>query len=255
MKGLYAIIFIVIICISLLGIAAAENTLIDFSNFSVSELLDIRDEINRLLEEKGYSVYFDIERGDKGEHVLAIQERLMELGFYSGKITGKMDSETQKAFKAFEKANNLDNDGSPSREDQIVLFADWALGKAVSDIQGEAAENSVKNIERLAEHDPDFDYEQCLRYPEEYIETKYTLKGKVAQTLGDRSDGFQIRFAVLGNVNEIIYLFVNEDPGYNILEGDWLIVDSIMKGTVTYESILGQEITIPAAVAENVVLR
>jgi peptidoglycan hydrolase-like protein with peptidoglycan-binding domain len=89
---------------------------------TIEELLILRDSIDNVLEEKGHRVYFDIERGAKSEEVSRIQERLTALGYYSGNITGKFDSETQKAFKFFEKANGLKNDGMASRADQIALY-------------------------------------------------------------------------------------------------------------------------------------
>lgn len=241
----------VLICMS----AYAEESLKSFAEMTIDELLNLRDQINILLEEKGYQVYFDIERGTKGESVAAIQERLYDLGFYTGKITGKYDSETQKAFKAFEKDHELTNDGLASREDQIVLFGVDAVPKATSEPMANAENNSKEKIKNMPDHDISFEYEGCMRYPDNHVGERYTLKGKVEQTLGNREKGFQIRFSVLGNVNEIIYVYINNDPGYNIIEGDWLVMELEMAGTVTYESVFGKEITIPMAVASDVVLR
>lgn len=96
-------------------------------NMSVDELLELRSEINLLLHGKGYQVYFDIERGAKGAEVGSIQARLQELGFYNGLESGKYDTETIVAFKMFEKANGLKNDGIASAIDQAVLFGKDAV--------------------------------------------------------------------------------------------------------------------------------
>jgi len=216
--------------------------LMDLSEMTIEELLVLRDNIDAMLEEKGHHVYFDIERGDKGEDVSRIQEQLTTLGFYSGKITGKFDSQTQKAFKSFEKVNGLENDGIASRADQIVLFGADVLAKVSPTPAPTPLISPAPTADRL-EHDVSFDYEDCLRYPEKYMGSAYQLKGKVEQTIGSREDGFQLRFSVLGSSNEIIFVSIAEDPGYNILEGDWLILDLIMSGTATYESIWGKEIT------------
>lgn len=241
------LVFIIVFFVS----AIAETALPDISSMSIEDLLRMRDEINAQLESKGYIVYYDIERGAKGEEVSAIQERLSELGFYAGKTTGKFDSETQKAFKAFEKANGLQNDGLASREDQLILFGDAALAKVSEEPALEATPAPQKRAKSELEHDVSFDYVQYMRYPDEHIGETYRLKGKVEQVLGNRTDGFQIRFSVLGNSSEIIYVNI-ADPGYNILEGDWLIIDLTMSGTVTYESIWGQEITIPQTFASKI---
>lgn len=252
MKKAYMIICGLLVCIMLsLAPSIAETVSPDITKMSIEELLNLRDEIDALLEEKGYAVYFDIERGAKGEEVSSIQEKLSELGYYTGKITGKYDSETQKAFKSFEKANGIENDGIASREDQIILFGDSVFAKETMNPTNKTTPVPAKK----SEHDRNFDYEHCMRYPNNHVGETYKLKGRVEQTLGNRTEGFQIRFSVLGNSDEIIYVYINHDLGYNILENDWLIIDLMMSGTITYESIWGQEITIPAALASEVVLK
>ena len=226
---------------------------VDLSAMTIEELLILRDSIDNVLEEKGHRVYFDIERGAKSEEVSRIQERLTALGYYSGNITGKFDSETQKAFKFFEKANGLKNDGMASRADQIALFSENALAKSTP-VPSAAPESAIAATPR-PQHDVSFDYEQCLRFPDEAWGSAFQLKGRVEQVLGSREEGFQIRFAVLGSTDEIIYVFLPNDPGYNILEDDWLVLQLTMTGTVTYESIWGQEITIPSAVSSEVILQ
>jgi len=67
--------------------------------------------------------YEELDRGSKGDSVSSVQQRLKELFFYSGSITGKYDTETQKAFKQFEKYNNLTNDGKASQSDLLILFS------------------------------------------------------------------------------------------------------------------------------------
>ena len=255
MKSKLKFVFSVLCSLCLfLSVAIAENATFDLSAMTVDELLELRDQVDSELQNKGYVVYFDIERGSKGEAVSNIQQKLTELGFYSGKISGKFDSETQKAFKAFEKANGLECDGVASRNDQVTLFSDGVVAKASHTVQPTEAPVS-KGRDSASEHDSSFDYEQCMRYPDDHRGETYKLKGKVEQTLGNRSDGFQLRFSVLGNSDEIIYVYVNDDPGYNILENDWLIVDVTMAGTITYESVWGREVTIPSAIATSIELR
>ncbi len=71
--------------------------------------------------------YNVIERGASGESVLALQQRLAELGYYTGNLTGKMDSTTQLAFKKFERANGFAANGVASAEEQAVLFSEDAV--------------------------------------------------------------------------------------------------------------------------------
>lgn len=73
------------------------------------------------------SEYSTIERGHSGEAVLQLQQRLAELGYYTGTPSGKMDSATQLAFKKFEKANGFTANGIASPEEQEVLFSQEAV--------------------------------------------------------------------------------------------------------------------------------
>ncbi len=49
--------------------------------------------------------------GFQGEAVRTVQRRLRELGYYTGSIDGDFGKETEKAVKAFQKANGLSADG------------------------------------------------------------------------------------------------------------------------------------------------
>lgn len=126
----FRLLSLIIVCMLFFSTVNAEELPVDISELTVEELLLLQDAIKDRLEEMGHATYYDLERGAKGEEVSAIQERLAELGYYTGKITGKFDSETQKAFKSFEKANELSNDGIASREDQIILFGDVVVSKS-----------------------------------------------------------------------------------------------------------------------------
>ena len=52
-----------------------------------------------------------LREGDTGEKVYALQLRLFELGYYSGRIDGRFGAETTEAVKAFQRANGLAADG------------------------------------------------------------------------------------------------------------------------------------------------
>lgn len=75
----------------------------------------------------GAEEYSEIGRGASGDAVIALQARLTELGYYTGRETGKMDSATQLAFKKFEKANGFNANGVASPEEQAVLYSEQAV--------------------------------------------------------------------------------------------------------------------------------
>lgn len=261
-KTIYLRMFIFLIVIPFLLVTASAddemileetNCPIDFSGYSLDELLDIRDFLNEEIEQRGYTVYYDLTRGSTGENVSAVQDRLKELGYYEGIISGKYDTATQKAEKQFEKANGLTNDGDASREDQTILFSDNALKKEVVETAQPLATPKPTNNPELEEY-ISLDYSDCLRNPDQYYGQKVLLKGKVVQVMGSQKKGFTIRLATSNGYDDIYYITIDY-PEFNILENDRLYVFAVMKGTKTYTSTFLKEITIPYATAQIVELR
>lgn len=228
-----------------------QQPTVDLSEYSVESLLDLRIQIEKELIQKGYNPYFDLERGDSGESVLKMQEKLALLGYFSGMFNGKFDAETQRALKRFEKAYDLKNDGQASKEDQLVLFEAEVIRQASPTPATTATPDPMQEI--YAQY-VEVDYTEIMRHPENFYMKKVTFKGRVVQVLGNRSEGFQVRLATSGSDN-VVYVFINEDPGYNIIENDSLTVYGRMQDTITYESVFKVKITIPAMNADYIVLR
>ena len=61
--------------------------------------------------------------GDEGDEVKKIQERLKELGYYTGEVTGKFDDATEAAYTQFQQAAGVAVDGI-SGTDRDVLYSD-----------------------------------------------------------------------------------------------------------------------------------
>lgn len=70
--------------------------------------------------------YETIQLGSQGDNVTKLQERLQELGFYKGEITGNFDEATQKAYIAFQTAAGVTVDGISGASDQELLYSDNA---------------------------------------------------------------------------------------------------------------------------------
>ena len=60
--------------------------------------------------------------GDKGENVRKMQQRLKDLGYYSGKIDGQYGQQTRRAVEAFQTNNGLKVDGIAGRATLTVLY-------------------------------------------------------------------------------------------------------------------------------------
>ena len=68
-----------------------------------------------------------IKKGNTGDAVTDLQSRLKELGYYSGEITGTVDTATTKAIKSFQKKNGLTASGTADAATQRTLYSSTAL--------------------------------------------------------------------------------------------------------------------------------
>ncbi len=82
--------------------------------------------------------------GSQGSKVTKLQERLAELGFYSGEITGYFGEMTEKAYKKFQKAAGLTQDGIAGEDEQNTLYSDEAPTAVTEDNDKSDKENETK---------------------------------------------------------------------------------------------------------------
>ena len=64
-----------------------------------------------------------LHNGSQGEKVRKLQERLQELGYYSGEVDGQFGPGTREAVVTFQKMNGLEADGMAGEETQRVLYS------------------------------------------------------------------------------------------------------------------------------------
>ena len=69
-----------------------------------------------------------MQKGNTGEEVTALQNRLIELGYMKGPASGTYDTTTIGAIRSFQKKNGLKSNGTANAETREKLFADDALG-------------------------------------------------------------------------------------------------------------------------------
>ncbi len=65
--------------------------------------------------------------GDEGEAVRALQERLTQLGYYSGAVNGRFDAPTSEALMLFQRRNALLESGMLDEITHRVLYSDAAV--------------------------------------------------------------------------------------------------------------------------------
>ena len=73
-----------------------------------------------------------LKKGDTGEDVTKLQERLMELGYLEGEVSGVFDDETEAALMAFQRRDGLLATGMADRITWNELFAENAPRKIVA---------------------------------------------------------------------------------------------------------------------------
>lgn len=103
--------------LSLVGILALIGLL-----FSVTSFATFTDSVAMLPMESPPPIYETLEKGDKGDEVLLLQERLVELGFQPGTPDGQYGNKTENAVKQFQILIGLDVTGVADQETQEYLW-------------------------------------------------------------------------------------------------------------------------------------
>lgn len=109
--------------------AIAITSSYDFAPLSDEELLGFWNSVGVELKERGAYPYTQLSKGDISIDVTNMQKRLAELYYYTGDLTGTYNENTLKAVKAFEKANDIPEDGKMSIDNLDLLYSDAAIAK------------------------------------------------------------------------------------------------------------------------------
>ena len=72
--------------------------------------------------------------GSSGDKVTELQQRLTELGFYNGDITGYFGEQTQAAYKRFQSAAGLYADGIAGEDELSILYSNDAPNGSVAEV-------------------------------------------------------------------------------------------------------------------------
>ena len=92
-----------------------------------------------------------LSRGMRGEAVETLQLRLIELGYLKGEADGIFGGNTERALKAFQRKNDLAEDGVATPEVQEILFAEgvisyYGYAAGVFDPETSAAPRYIGNL-------------------------------------------------------------------------------------------------------------
>lgn len=129
--------------------------------------------------------------GDEGDGVVMIQERLIELGFYSGEITGVYDEDTAYAVAQFQLSGSLDATGFVDLSTWDALF-NAPIEEAADDTEEEYDTDIDSDSELLEET-----LEETDSDTDEFPEDAYLAQGMASEeviTMQDRL--FELRYTV-----------------------------------------------------------
>ncbi len=109
------------------------------------------------------------------------------------------------------------------------------------------------SIDEKASTYPEGDYEDYARNPDTYTFQNVQITGEVIQVV--EGDVIIYRIITDDSYDQVWYIEYEPVPGESrILEEDTVTVYGIYYGIYSYESVMGGTISVPAIIAENVVL-
>ena len=117
----------------------------------------------------------------------------------------------------------------------------------------EAEEPEVQEVSTENEIEP-LTYEDLARNPEENTGKPVEFYGEVIQVVeGDMFS--QYRFIINGDYDQVILLeILNSQLDERILEGDLLTITGVSEGNLTYTTVLGASVTVPAILVTDYTL-
>lgn len=178
--------------------------------------------------------YPTLEKGSKGNDVVALQTRLKELGYLDGAADGAYGNGTASAVNAFQAAAGLTETGIADAATQEALFAD------------DAPKSLVYNT---------LDYKALARDPDAYNGSLIKFSGNILQVL-EADDYVVFRIASKGNYDDVVYCTYMKPEGYKrFLEDDKVNVWAVSTGVYTYSSVMSGEITIPSCLIDRIELK
>lgn len=102
---------------------------------------------NNSSSESSKPKYETIQLGSEGDSVTKLQERLQELGYYKGEITGYFDEETEDAYIFFQTTAGVTVDGISGNSDQELLYSDDAPYAPEKPVQDEATTKRNNDVQ------------------------------------------------------------------------------------------------------------
>lgn len=155
-----AVLFLVLLFLFLPAVAngppeAASAESAPEEDYTPEEMLSLWYEIGSYLRENGLYPFVQLQKGDLGYEVRALQIRLAELGYYTKALADNFGNGTYAAMRKFESVNSLPVNGIASVEDQKRLFSPKALANSGAPVKAPADKPQGSSGETPAPDDGD----------------------------------------------------------------------------------------------------
>jgi peptidoglycan hydrolase-like protein with peptidoglycan-binding domain len=187
------------------------------------------------------AAYKPLKKGSKGDQVLALQNRLKELGYLGGTADGSYGGGTVTAIKDFQSAAGLEETGTADVDTQAALFADSAP-KSPNPVLDETLYGKL-------------DYKAFARDPDKYTGTRIKFSGKILQVVED-TFSVSFRIATKGGYDNVVYATYYPSEDYKrLLEDDSVVVYAVYSGIYSYEAVMGNTVSVPSCMVDRIILK
>lgn len=206
-----------------------------FGKVSKSEYMKLKNDYNSIGTKAG-QYKEEIARLEKVEEEYTAYKKRMEP--YEELETSEAEARKIEAEKvAAEKKAAEEKAAADKKAAEEKAAADAAAAKAAEEAKG---------------YETGITYDQLARTPDDFTGQKVKFYGKVIQVM--ESDGsVQIRLAVDDNYDTILYgEYSSSIVSSRILEDDYITIYGMSVGTITYQSTLGGNITIPGVYIDKI---
>lgn len=190
-----------------------------------------------------------------------VSEELNELKYGKDKILSniKLAYEKKDWNSVISSANELHEkylDTDQDKEGQkLKAEAEAKIKEAEEAEKKRKEEEERKKAEEEAKgYETGITYEQLARSPDDYLLQKVKFSGKVLQVMyDDDDDSVQIRLAVNSDYDQVLLCLIdNSSLKTRLLEDDIITIYGYSGGDISYEAVLGNEITIPMVFVDKV---
>ena len=122
-------------------------------------------------------------------------------------------------------------------------------------IAAEQKAEEERKAEEAKGYETGITFKQLSRNPDDYKGKKVKFTGYVLQIMEGTSEN-QMRVATSGHYDDVIYVAYDpDDLDFRLLDDDNVVIYGVSIGLYSYETVLGDTVTLPAIVADRVELK